>query len=253
MSNSSSEVSSGRQLKLAKTHDYCVSGKPKLTVILIHGIASSSATFEGALSYLEGTKSLSDVRFVTYDLLGAGKSMKSDELKYDFTEQLEALDNSVRELEINTPVVMVGHSMGTMIVSRFTDNHKSLVNKVVLISAPVYREEDVKNPMFEKALDGFKVAVSQKNKSVLDDKTFNNELKYIVSNPNNYSFLARLSKPTYIIYGELDRIIAAFNIPGLLRTNKNIRAIRTPSAHSVSRDKYTKMVKILEDSLNETA
>ena len=241
-----------RSLKLAKTHDVCASGNPRLTVIFIHGIASDSSSFNGAISYLEGTKSLQDVRFVAFDLLGSGKSDKSDKLKYDFVDQLEALDNSVKALKITTPVVLVGHSMGTMIATRFTDTHRRIVKKLILISAPIYREEDVMNPAFEKALDGFRVAVShKKSKDFMNDKAFNNELKYIVSNPNNYSFLTRLTKPTVIIYGELDEIIASFNIPKLLKDNPNITTIRTPSAHSVSRDKYSKMVDILEETLNE--
>ena len=240
-----------RPLKLAKTHDNCPSGQPELTVIFIHGIASDSSTFDNALSYLEGTKSLQNIRFVAFDLLGSGKSHKSDELNYDFTEQLFALENAIDELKIKTPVVMVGHSMGTMIVTRFADTHRRMVKKLILISAPVYREEDVKNPVFEKALDGFRAAVSRKSKEILEDKAFNNELKYIVSNPNNYSFLRRLTKPTIMIYGDMDTIIAPFNIPGILKLNPNITAIKTSGGHSVSREKYTKLVEILENTLNE--
>ena len=65
-----------KPLTLKKTHDYCKVKPARLTVIFIHGIASDSSAFYNALRYLEGTKSLDSVRFVTFDLLGAGKSYK---------------------------------------------------------------------------------------------------------------------------------------------------------------------------------
>ncbi len=40
------------KLKLAKTYDSCVSGHPKLTVVMIHGIASDSSTYDHAIKYL---------------------------------------------------------------------------------------------------------------------------------------------------------------------------------------------------------
>jgi hypothetical protein len=54
-----------------------------------------------------------------------------------------------------------------------------------------------------------------------------------------------------MIYGDMDTIIAPFNIPGILKLNPNITAIKTSGGHSVSREKYTKLVEILENTLNE--
>ena len=70
-----------KKLSLKKTHDFCGSKVPRLTVVMIHGIASDSSTYHKALAYLEGTVSLREVRFVTFDLLGSGASPKNDKLK----------------------------------------------------------------------------------------------------------------------------------------------------------------------------
>lgn len=241
-----------RPLKLAKTHDFCPSGKPRLTAVFIHGIASDSGTFKSALDYLEGTTSLKDIRFVTFDLLGSGKSLKSDKLDYDFKEQLEALDNSIEDLKLDTPMVLIGHSMGCLISSRYTDSHKRKVKELILVSPPIYRPEDFENPVFVAGQDGFKKVIFQKNPAFKDDKAFNSEMKKIVLNPKNYEIYSRLTRPTTIVFGLGDQIIASFNIPGLLRKNSKITAIETPGGHSVSRDKYIKLLPILERILNET-
>ena len=107
-----------RKLILKNTHDFSGSKEPKLAVVFIHGIASDSSTFKNALKYLEGTRSLKNVRFITFDLLGSGKSLKSDKLNYDYEDQLEALHNAILKLDLDIPLILVGHSLGTFIVTR---------------------------------------------------------------------------------------------------------------------------------------
>lgn len=231
-------------LKLAKTYDKCPSGSPRLTVVFLHGIASSSETFNKTIEHL--SEKCGDVRYVTFDLLGAGKSPKSDELKYNFKEQLEALDHSIDDLKVETPLILVGHSMGCLISARYADLHKRKVKELVLISPPVYRPEDFNNPVFKAGMDNFEKIITTRNPAMKDDKAFYAELENIVMNPGNYAVYARLTQPTTIIFGLADQIIANFNIPGLLRKNPQISAIETPGTHGITHDKYDKIVKILE-------
>ena len=240
-----------RPLELKKTHDFCPSGKPRLTVIFIHGIASSSATFTPALKYLEGTTSLKDIRYVTYDLLGSGESYKNDELNYDYKNQIEALENSLKKLRVKTPLVIVGHSMGTLIATRYAYDHKKAASQLILCSPPVYTEKDLDNPAFEVAMSGFKEAVSVKNHGILKEKSFNQSLNKIVKNRKNYKRLVELTTPTILIYGDLDKIIAPYNIPKLVNSNpKYLSAIKVPGKHGMSREKYAKIKDILEDTLH---
>jgi len=242
----------GRPLELYKAHDFCASKEPKLTVILIHGIAADSSSFNRALEYLEGTQSMKDVRFVAFDLLGAGKSYTSDKLEYNFEEQLEALNSSITKLNLKTPVVLVGHSMGTLIATRFADKHRRMVKELVLISPPIYRPEDIENPIFEKAMEGFRAVMRAKDKEIVKTKAFNNEIINIVSNPRSYKFLVEMNKPVTIIYGDKDEVIGRFNIPKLLEENTKIEAIKTLGTHGVSHNKYAKVLEVLERILNET-
>lgn len=242
-----------KKLILKKTHDFCASKEPKITAVFIHGIATDSSSFKRALEYLEGTRSLHDIRFVAFDLLGSGSSLKDDTLEYDFDEQLEALDSAIVKLELTTPLVLVGHSMGTFIATRYASEHQKSVKQLVLISAPVYTEEDLKSPAMTIAIDGFKNAVGAKNRKILQEKAFNNSIKHIVLNKENYKTLVGLKIPTILIHGNLDQIIASFNYPKLLASNPTyLRAVQTDGGHGVSRDKYTKMVGIFEEILSES-
>ena len=241
-----------KKFTLKKTHDFSAVKNPKLVVVMIHGIASDSRTFANALKYLEGTTSLKEVRFVTFDLLGSGKSLKSDRLNYDYNDQLEALHNSIEKLHLgDTPLVLIGHSLGTFIVTRYAATYKGTVKKLILISPPVYTEKDFDNPAFDKGIKMFKDAVSLKNRKILDEKSFNNSMEHIVLDRKNYKVLASLKVPTVLIYGSLDQIIASYNYPKLLKDNpKYLTAIKTEGRHGITHDKYVKIVNILEEILN---
>ena len=237
-------------LELKKTHDYCPSGQAKLTVVFIHGIAADSSSFTKTLEYLEGTVSLKNVRFVAFDLLGSGASYKNDKLDYDYRDQLEALEKSLAKLKITTPLVIVGHSMGTLIATKYAYDHKKAVQQLILCSPPVYTEADLDNPAFEVAMIGFKNAVSIKNRSILKEKSFNNSITKIVENRKNYKRLSELTTPAVLIYGDLDQIIAPRNIPKIVKSNaKYLSAIKTPGRHGMSHEKYAKIKNILEEML----
>ena len=239
------------RITLKKRHDFCPSGHPSLTVVMIHGIASESSVYNTALQYLEGTTSMRNVRFVTFDLLGWGESKVSDKFNYDYNEQLEALHHSIEKLKIDTPLVLVGHSLGTFIVTRYADTFKKSVKELILISPPVYTPEDLASPAFEIAMDMFKQKISQNNQELIKQKNFVNSISKIVMNKRNYKTLAELKTHAVLIWGELDAIIASFNLPRLLKDNpKYLTAIQTPSGHSITKDKYTKLVPILEKLLN---
>ena len=228
-----------------------MSGKPELTAVFIHGIASDSSSFENALKYLEEVKRLDKVRFVAFDLLGAGKSYTSDELEYNMEEQIEALHNAIEQLELTTPLVLVGHSMGTFIVTRYADAYKDSVKRLILVSPPIYTEKDLTNPAFDKALDVFRDAVSIKNREILETKAFNNSIKNIVTSKKNYKTLAGIKTPTVLIYGDKDAFIALHNLPKILADNPEyVSAIHTIGHHGVSREKYTKIAKELEGILD---
>lgn len=240
-----------KKLILKKTHDYCAVKEPRLTVVFIHGIAADSSSFANAIKYLEGTTSLKDIRFVTFDLLGSGKSRSDDGLNYDYKEQITALHNSIEKIKLTTPLVLVGHSMGALVVTRYAGTYKKSTKHLILLSPPVYTGEDLTNPAFRRGIELFRDAVSLKNRKILETKAFNNSINNIVLDEKNYDILANLKTHTTLIYGDADQFIGAYNLPKVLRENpKYLKSIKTIGRHGISREKYSKMVSILEGILN---
>jgi pimeloyl-ACP methyl ester carboxylesterase len=240
----------GRPLELKKTHDYCASSNPRLTVVFLHGVASDSRTFQKALEYLEGTVSLRDTRFVTFDLLGVGQSYKSDKIIYNYANQLEALDNSIKKLDSKTPLIIVGHSMGCLIAARYADKHRRAVSKLILVSPPMFTPEDLDDVRFDAAMEVFKTAVAQKDRSIVKEKSFNDSINKIVKNRKNYQTYIELTVPMIMIYGDKDELIASYNIPRAAKDNCNISTIVTDGKHGFSHEKYNKVREILEEELH---
>lgn len=237
---------------LTKTYDKVKADAPALTVVLIHGIASDSRDYAKALEYLEKDDSLSNVRFVTFDLLGSGKSLSDDgKLNYDYKDQTNALKNAIKDLDIKTPLVLVGHSLGTFIVTRFASLYPEMVDELVLLSPPIFTRQDFDNPALMAGIEAFKQLVGAKNPDILKKKSFINSMEKIVLDKENYDVLSGLDIPTTLIYGKDDQLIASFNIPGLLKKRDNISAIQTDGRHGITHDKYEELAKILKESLKD--
>ena len=239
------------ELSLEKTNDYSSTDSPVLTVVMIHGIASNSSTYDDALKYFEKEKNREKVRFVTFDLLGSGKSLKDDSLEYNYDEQIEALHNAIIKLGTDTPIVLIGHSLGTVIVTRYTKTYPDGIQKLILVSPPIYSPKDFDNPAFWAGIDMFKKVLGAKNPEVLKEKAFNNSMDNIVLCRDNYQTLAEIKVPTTLIFGTEDRIIASHNIPSIIKKNKNLKAIPTIGHHGVTKEKYTKITTILEETISE--
>lgn len=106
------------------------SGTP---VVMIHGIASSSVTFERLIPLVEPYH-----RVIAIDLLGFGQSPAPADAEYTIAEHAAALSRTISALKLREPFVLVGHSMGSLIAARYAATNSRRLRKVVLVSPPVY-------------------------------------------------------------------------------------------------------------------
>ena len=80
---------------------------PELTVIFLHGISATSSTWKSTIRQLQHEPDLENLRLVTLDLLGFGKSLQADWLDYDYPAYQSALRSALKRLKIRSPYVLV--------------------------------------------------------------------------------------------------------------------------------------------------
>jgi len=111
-------------------------------VVMIHGIASSSVTFENVVPLIEGSH-----RVIAIDLLGFGGSPAPADARYTIEEHVASLARTIRSLRLRDPFVLVGHSMGTLIAARYAATRHvrprhARLRRLVLVSPPIYLAPD---------------------------------------------------------------------------------------------------------------
>lgn len=99
-------------------------------VILIHGFASSNLVWSKVLLELAEA----GFRVIAPDLLGYGYSGKPKQLDYTITRQSQMVVNLMRQLEIDSAVV-IGSSYGGAVAATVALDHPELVKKLVLVGA----------------------------------------------------------------------------------------------------------------------
>jgi pimeloyl-ACP methyl ester carboxylesterase len=114
-------------------------------IVFLHGMGTSSSTWERCMDLLEDRFTV-----VAPDLLGHGNSPVPDEpAEYTRDRALDDLDDVLTDIgaDIDTPAVLVGHSLGGYLVLAYAATRPGAVRGVVVLNTgpgyrdPVKREE----------------------------------------------------------------------------------------------------------------
>lgn len=201
-------------------------------VVMIHGIASSSATFTYVIPLIEKTH-----RVIAIDLLGFGGSPQPDDAEYTLEEHVSAIAHTIRSLHLAKQFILVGHSLGCLIASRYAATHEDHVAKLVLVSPPVYLSPDeISDPLAKRRMSGYLQAFQyfRANKdfttataSVVSRllpiehvmevteqnwEPFVKSLEHCIESQTVISDLARVDRPVDVVYGRLDEFLVQGNL-----------------------------------------
>jgi len=203
-----------------------------LPVLMIHGIASSSVTFERLVPLVEPYH-----RVITIDLLGFGESPAPEAAEYTIDEHTAALSRTVRSLGLTGPFVLVGHSLGALIASRYAATHSGKVSKLILVSPPIYLPAETISAPGDRAAMGVyfrlyeylrenkeftiraaaRLARLSPIKNLLDVseknwRAFVLSLQNSIETQTTLSDLAAVRIPVELVYGSLDLLLAPAGI-----------------------------------------
>lgn len=230
------------------------------TVVLLHGIASSSVTFEFVAPIVAERH-----RTVAIDLLGFGESPAPPDAGYTIEEHVAALHRTIRHLGVRR-FVLVGHSMGALIAARYAATYRAEIERLVLVSPPVYvtptqiggsvdrSSMDLYLRLYEflRANKQFTIAAASqlarlapiKNLVDVSEQNWNAialSLERTIESQTTVSDLTRVRAPVHLIYGTLD----PFLHPAGLRIVEQLRGVtthRVQAADHVIRPRMARVV-----------
>lgn len=215
-------------------------------VILVHGIASSSVTFQELVPRLADTH-----RVIALDILGFGESPSPETATYTIAEHAAALAATIRSLRLQAPFVLVGHSLGSLISARYTAENPQSVAKLVLVSPPVYLDPKSFGAARDRTAMGIYLRVYEylrankqftmraakgldrispiRNLLQVSEENWNAftlSLQNAIESQTTVADIARVRVPVDIVYGTLD----PFLMPGGIQI---VGAMRHVTVHKV--------------------
>lgn len=250
-------------------HEYHRPKNPRATVLMIHGIGNSWKTWQNIAPQLPP-----DVRVMAIDLLGFGSSPKPDWITYNAKVQADSIITTLLRKGLFGPVVIVGHSLGSLVAVELARRYPFTVKSLVLCSPPFYRPMSKerffhperrlrqlygileRNPMSSSKILQFadKYKLWPDPGFSIDEAgalTFLATLNAAIVNQTSFEDALKLHLPTHIISGKLDPLIVERNIRYLAKHNPNIRHTSLPFvAHDINKSYATRITRAIIDTLN---
>lgn len=236
----------------------------KCTVVFVHGLGNSSRT------WTKITKKISEennkCRIIAVDLIGFGKSKKPDWIKYNLNYQALALDKTLRKLRVKGPIVIVGHSLGSLVSIEYSKLFPDKVSSLILCSPPIYKNEETTNKSVRKTADDFlknlymkayskpdsflRVTKMAKKYKLLDDgflvdetniKSYMTTLSASIIHQSSFEDAKNINKPILIIRGRMDPLVIYKNLKELKELNNNISIKNIVGGHDI-KGKYIETI-----------
>ncbi len=235
-------------------------------VVMIHGIASSSVTFENVVPLIEPSH-----RVIAIDLLGFGGSPAPDDASYTIEEHVAALERTIGALRLRGGFTLVGHSMGALIAARYAATRPARgrgarLTRLVLVSPPIYLAPAAIGSQWDRTAMGLYLRIYEylrsnkeftmraaaglarlspiKDLLVVSEQNwrpFVLSLQNSIESQTSVSDLAAVRVPVQVVYGSLD----AFLAPSGIRVIAQLRGVtvhRVDGADHVIRPRMARVV-----------
>jgi pimeloyl-ACP methyl ester carboxylesterase len=203
-------------------------------VVLLHGIASSSASWQLVVPLLSPL-----YRVVAIDVLGFGGSAAGEGIRFTLDEHVLALHKTIRSLHIRGRFTLVGHSLSALIASRYAAVHRREISHVILASPPIYPDrryiDALSNRLrvggylwFYRFVRGNKLTIINNVTRVskwmpngslkIDDQSwsaFSKSMENCIEAQTTTTDIAQITVPIDIVFGSRDQVIVQATIDRL--------------------------------------
>jgi pimeloyl-ACP methyl ester carboxylesterase len=106
-------------------------------IVLLHGYLSSGKYWENIRTSLEKNHTV-----ITIDLLGFGQSPKPKDSRYDYDDHLAWIKRTLDYAQIKEPVLLVGHSMGSLLALRYSTQYPGTTSRLILANLPFFKDRE---------------------------------------------------------------------------------------------------------------
>lgn len=227
--------------------------KPRATLLFLHGIGNNGHAWDEVIARLP-----QDIQCITIDLLGFGESPKPHTVSYSAKTHARSVLYAYLSLAIPGKVIVVGHSLGSLIAVEFAKRYPLLVESLILVSPPFYQPEDptthhvlprpdhmlktiyrTVNSQPEEFVRVSGIAMKYKlintSFSVTDANvaSYMNTLQSAIVNQTSLHDIAQLTLPIRLIHGRLDPVVVSQNLSVLAHEHANITLTHTLAGHEV--------------------
>lgn len=245
-------------------HDHGGNGP---VVVFLHGLASSSANWDPLIPLLKDK-----YRCISIDLVGFGDSPKPDWYEYTIEEHIRDINKTIKHLHLPKPFILVGHSLGSLIATRYARLNPNDVSRLVLLSPPVYAPLDSitsrmakqRTSMYLKAYRYLRTHKRITPENVLklsriipimkflvvDQATwlpFIRSLEQCIENQTIIQDIAEVEAPVDIFYGIFDEVVITYNVRSLARI-RDVTLHPLKVDHMVGKRYATAVAKVLLDA-----
>lgn len=238
-----------------------------VTVVFIHGLGATGKMWQPVIRRLPP-----HINIASVDLLGFGRSAKPYWESYSAKLQARSLRTTLAKHGLTGPVIIVGHSLGSLVAIEFATLYPKLTKSLILCSPPIYRHDDaapklspekVLRAFYEKLLASPKTLIRLYNfgRSTKIDPSlelteenmemFAASMRASIINQTAIDDITKLTVPIDIIHGVLDPLVIRSNLVGVTKKSPNITLVSVRASHPLNNAYVKKITGIIEAKMTQ--
>ncbi len=245
--------------------------RPRATLVFLHGIGNSGPVWDIVAAELPD-----NVDVIIVDLLGFGDSPRPTWATYNARTQARSLMKTLLGLRLKQQIVLVGHSMGSLVAVEFAKKYPLLVKSLVLCSPPLYnlelsgdkkvllQRDELLRSVYELALKdpanfvrlstlALKAGMKSPDFDItkLDGNTYAAALKANIINQTTMQDIVKLKRPIRILYGTLDPFVIGKNIRKVQKASPNVTVMKFIGGHEIVGSYVERVAKAIKQQIGE--